>query len=56
LLATGLFDLAFWLFGALLTVFSILCWIKATTERATQAWCDHKRARRLRRQMALAAA
>lgn len=59
LLTTGLFDIAFWLFGALLTLFSILCWIKATTERATQAWCDHKRAgrtRRLRRQMAMAAA
>lgn len=56
LLATGVFDLAFWLFGALLSLFSILCWIKATTERATQAWCDHRRARRMRRQMALAAA
>jgi len=56
LLFTGFFDLAMWLFGALLTVFSILCWIKATTERATEAWCDHRRARRLRRQMALAAA
>jgi hypothetical protein len=56
LLATGFFDIALWLFGALLTLFSILCWIKSTTERATQAWCDHKRARRHRRQMALATA
>ena len=56
LLVGGFFDLAVWIFGALLTLFSILCWIKATTERATQAWCDHNRARRLRRQMALAAA
>jgi len=56
LLFTGFFDLAMWLFGALLTLFSILCWIKATTERATQAWCDHRRTRRLRRQMALATA
>ena len=52
LLATGMFDLALWLFGALLTLFSVLCSIKSTTERATQAWLDRKRARRLRRQMA----
>ena len=52
LLATGLFDVALWLFGAVLTLFSILCWIKSTTERATQAWLDHKKARRRRRQMA----
>jgi len=56
LLATGLFDVALWLLGALFTLFSILCWIKSTTERATQAWLDHKKARRLRRQMAEAKA
>jgi hypothetical protein len=56
LLATGVFDLALWLFGALFTVFSILCWIKSSTERATQAWLDHKKARRLRKQMAEAKA
>ena len=38
LLVTGAFDLTLWLFGALLTLFGILCWIKSTTERATQAW------------------
>jgi len=54
LLVTGMFDIALWLFGALFTLFSVLCWIKSTTERATQAWLDHKRARRLRRQMAAA--
>jgi hypothetical protein len=52
LLATGLFDLAWWLFGALFTLFSLLCWIKSTAERATQAWLDHKKARRRRRQIA----
>jgi len=54
LLMTGMFDIALWLLGALFTLFSVLCWIKSTTERATQAWLDHKRARRLRRQMAAA--
>ncbi|WP_284272276.1 hypothetical protein [Bradyrhizobium iriomotense] len=49
LLATGAFDLALWLFGALMTLFGVLSSIKATTERLTQAWCDRRRARRLRR-------
>jgi hypothetical protein len=38
-----------WLFGAMLTLFGLLSSIKATAERLTQAWCDRKRARRLRR-------
>ncbi|WFU28215.1 hypothetical protein QA649_18925 [Bradyrhizobium sp. CB1717] len=49
LLVGGVFDLAMWLFGAVLTLFGLLSSIKATTERLTQAWCDRKRARRLRR-------
>ncbi|MGY8663032.1 hypothetical protein Q3C01_11760 [Bradyrhizobium sp. UFLA05-109] len=49
LLATGAFDLALWLFGALVTLFGVLSSIKATTERLTQAWCDRRRARRMRR-------
>jgi len=49
LLIGGAFDLAMWLFGAMLTLFGLLSSIKATTERLTQAWCDRKRARRLRR-------
>lgn len=49
LLVGGAFDLAMWLFGAVLTLFGLLSSIKATTERLTQAWCDRKRARRLRR-------
>ena len=48
LLVGGAFDLAMWLFGAVLTLFGLLSSIKATTERLTQAWCDRKRARRLR--------
>ncbi|MDQ8731326.1 hypothetical protein LPJ38_30055 [Bradyrhizobium daqingense] len=57
LLVGGMFDLALWLFGAALTLFGLLSSIKVTTERLTQAWCDRRRARRLRRaQMAAEAA
>lgn len=52
LLATGAFDLTLWVFGALLALFGLLSSIKATTERLTQSWLDHGKARRLRRQMA----
>jgi hypothetical protein len=52
LLTAGAFELATWLFSALLALFGLLSSIKATTERATQAWLDRKRARRLRTQMA----
>lgn len=48
LLLGGAFDLTLWLFGAALTLFGLLSSIKATTERLTQAWCDRRRARRLR--------
>jgi hypothetical protein len=49
LLVGGMFDLAMWLFGAALTLFGLLSSIKATTERLTQAWCDRRRRRRIRR-------
>ncbi|QOZ48688.1 hypothetical protein XH89_13595 [Bradyrhizobium sp. CCBAU 53340] len=49
LLVGGAFDLTLWLLGAALTLFGLLSSIKATTERLTQAWCDRRRARRLRR-------
>jgi hypothetical protein len=52
LLAGGSFDLALWLFGAIFALFGFLSSIKATTERATQAWIDRTKRRRLRRQMA----
>ncbi|MFL6818861.1 MAG: hypothetical protein ACJ8EF_13055 [Bradyrhizobium sp.] len=48
LLAAGGFDLALWLFGALLALFGVLSSIKATTERMTQTWLDRKKARRSR--------
>jgi hypothetical protein len=51
LLATGAFELAMWLFWALIALFGLLSSIKSTTERATQAWLDRKKARRLRRQL-----
>ena len=51
LLAAGAFNLTLWVFGALFALFSLLCGIKATTERATQAWLDHGKRRRLRRQV-----
>lgn len=57
LLIGGAFELAMWLFWAALTLFGLVSSIKATTERLTQAWCDRRRARRLRRaQMAAEAA
>jgi hypothetical protein len=47
LLVGGLFDLTLWIFGALMALFGVLSSIKATTERATQAWCDRRRRRRM---------
>jgi hypothetical protein len=55
LLAAGAFDLSLWVFGALLALFGLLSSIKATTERLTLSWLAHKKARRLRKQMAAAA-
>ncbi len=55
LLAAGAFNMTLWMFGALLALFGFLSSIKATTERATQAWLDHRRARRLRERIAAAA-
>jgi len=52
LLAAGALDLSLWVFGALFALFGFLASIKATTERATQSWLDHKKARRLRKQIA----
>ena len=41
--------------GKLLALFGLLSSIKATTERLTLSWLTHKKARRLRKQMAAAA-
>jgi hypothetical protein len=56
LLAVGSFNLTLWVFGALLALFGLLSSIKATTERLTMAWLRATKARRLRKQMAAAAA
>jgi hypothetical protein len=56
LLAAGSFNLTLWVFGALLALFGLLSSIKATTERLTMAWLRATKARRLRKQMAAAAA
>jgi ATP-dependent protease HslVU (ClpYQ) peptidase subunit len=56
LLLGGAFDLTLWLFSALLALFGVLASIKSGTERATQAWLDHSKARRRRRQLAAAKA
>jgi len=53
LLAAGAFDLALWLFGALLALFGFVASIKATTERLTMSYLQRKKAKRLRKQLAL---
>ncbi|MDI1265353.1 MAG: hypothetical protein PS018_19065 [bacterium] len=52
LLAAGSFNLTMWVFGALLALFGFLSSIKATTERATEAYLRRRKARRLRRALA----
>jgi hypothetical protein len=56
LLAAGAFDLALWVFGALVALLGLLSSIKATTERLTLAWLARKRARRMRQPTAAALA
>ncbi len=53
LLAAGAFNLTMWIFWALLALFGFVSSIKATTERLTMSWLQRKKARRLRKQMAL---
>ena len=50
----GAFDLTLWVFGALLALFGFVSSIKATTERLTMSYLQRKKAKRLRKQMALA--
>jgi hypothetical protein len=52
LLAAGTFNLAMWVFGAVLMLFGFLSSIKATAERSTAWWLTRRKALRLRRQMA----
>lgn len=53
LLAAGAFDLALWLFAALLALAGFLASIKATAERLTLAWLKRKKAQALRRHATL---
>ncbi len=53
LLAAGAFDLTLWVFWALLALFGFVSSIKATTERLTMSYLQRKKARRLRKQLAL---
>jgi hypothetical protein len=48
LLAAGSFNLALWVFSALLALFGFLSSIKATTERITSAWLQRSKMRRAR--------
>jgi hypothetical protein len=52
LLTAGAFNLAMWVFSAVLALFGFLSSIKATTERLTLSWLQRSKARRLRRQLA----
>ena len=51
-LTAGAFNLAIWVFGALLTLVGFLVSIKASTERLTASWLLRKKARRIRQQLA----
>src|SRR5450432_4011109 len=55
LLTAGAFNLALWLFGALMTLFGMLGSLKSITERATQSAIDRGKRRRLRQAQAAAA-
>lgn len=56
LLATGAFNLAWWVFAALLALFGVLSSIKTTTERLTQAWIARAKRKRAHRDLVLAQA
>lgn len=56
LLAAGAFNLASWLFSALMFLFGLVASIKSMTERLTLACLRRSRERRLRRQLAAATA
>ena len=56
LLTAGAFNLASWLFGALVFLIGLVASIKSLTERLTMAWLHRARARRLRRTLAAATA
>jgi hypothetical protein len=47
-LAASAFNLAWWIFWALLTIVGFVTALKRTCERATERYCERRRARRLR--------
>jgi hypothetical protein len=48
ILAASTFSLAWWIFGACLTVLTFVVALKHTVERATERYCERRRARRAR--------
>jgi hypothetical protein len=48
LLTMGTFNLAMWVFWALLTIFGWVCSLKKVTERATERYCARRKLRRAR--------
>lgn len=56
LLTTGAFNLAWWVFAALLALFGFVTSIKATTERLTLSWIQRSKLKRARRELAAAQA
>lgn len=56
LLTAGAFNLAWWVFAALLALFGFIASIKATTERLTLAWIQRSKLKRARRELAVAQA
>jgi hypothetical protein len=49
LLTMSTFNLAMWMFWAILTVFGFVASLKRTTERTTERYCVYRRRRRARR-------
>ena len=47
-LTVSAFNLAWWLFGACITVLWFVMALKRTTERATERYCEHRRAKKAR--------
>ena len=52
LLTAGAFNLALWLFSAVMTLFGFVASLKSMAERTTQAWLDRRKRRRLRQMQA----
>lgn len=56
LLTAGAFNLAWWVFAALLALFGFVTSIKATTERLTLSWIQRSKLKHARRELAAAQA